>query len=136
MGDIENPLLSPLLRTTDPGTTMLMQQKLRAAEEEVKAAAVHRQYDRNSLSQMQILLQAGGGPILIFGPFGSTLPRYCKIIGPPLSRRFFLRFWKEEKEYRDQVDALDEIDIMKVHTVQADLQRNNVFTIGYFDNLR
>jgi len=131
--DLEDPLTESLLTGKDPETVMLMQQKLIMAEEEVKN---HDRRCRESMSEMEVLMQAGGGPVETFGSFGSTTRRYCGVMGPPLSRRFFLGIWKDQQEYEGHVDAQQEIDVLKIHSVQADPGRSDVFVISYFDQHR
>eukprot|EP00401_Gymnodinium_catenatum_P018194 CAMPEP_0117521036 /NCGR_PEP_ID=MMETSP0784-20121206/33476_1 /TAXON_ID=39447 /ORGANISM="" /LENGTH=283 /DNA_ID=CAMNT_0005317047 /DNA_START=180 /DNA_END=1031 /DNA_ORIENTATION=+ len=115
-----------MISSHDPETAMLLQQKLDQASERVAA--------HDHVTDLEILSAAIEGPVDVFGKLGATTRKYMAAMGPPFSRRYCLGLWKDKSSYEEHQNAQLEIDILKVHSVQADPHRPDVFIVSYFNN--
>lgn len=74
------------------------------------------------------------GPVEVFGTWGKTTPGYIGIDGSPLSQRFILGVWADEQEYESRLDGQKEIDILRIDSVEVDMQRLDVFIVSFLDH--
>jgi hypothetical protein len=88
------------------------------------------------MSDLELLVEASSGPVEIFEGLGKTSNVYFGIYGPPHSKRWRFGIWSSKKEFTAKRPALQEVDIMKIQSVQADLTRHHVFVVNYFDASR
>eukprot|EP00927_Polykrikos_kofoidii_P010166 TRINITY_DN142_c0_g1_i2.p1 TRINITY_DN142_c0_g1~~TRINITY_DN142_c0_g1_i2.p1 ORF type:complete len:357 (-),score=66.99 TRINITY_DN142_c0_g1_i2:104-1174(-) len=127
-----------LLSGTNPETAFLMRDKLAAAKEEI----LHKSPRNAGMStELEVLMQACSGPIDVFEETGAASRVAIAVMGPPFSRRFFLGMWQRQRDMeayqkvsedgKAKVDAWREIDLLKIHGVQEDPDRSEVFVISY-----
>lgn len=89
-----------------------------------------------SLSEMEVLKTACAGPLEIFEGMGETQSTYMAVLGPPYSRRWALGLWKDQSDYEAKKHSVQEVDVMKIRSVQADPKRHHIFNINFFDENR
>lgn len=116
-----------LLANMNSDVDILVQQHLKKAKREGGAR------EGEIISEMAVLKQACAGPLEIFGRLGMTQNVYVSVLGPPVSRRWFLGIWKDKRDFDLKKQAMQEIDLMRIESVQGDPTRNHVFVINGFD---
>merc|ERR1719310_1305131 len=57
-------------------------------------------------------------------------------MGPPVSRRWALAIWKSKHDFENKKRASQEMELLKIQSVQPDPTRNHVFVINYYDDSR
>lgn len=124
--DLEKGLLTDLNSDVD----ILVRQQLKKANSEALADG------EDDLSEMEILKKACAGPLELFEGLGKTHNVYAAVVGPPQSRRWALGIWRTQKDYDNGKHPMQEIDLLKVETVQGDPTRHHVFVINCFDKSR
>jgi hypothetical protein len=107
----------------------LVQQEMRKAKGELSQDA-HGQHD---FSPLDVQKKACAGPLEIFERLGKTKNVYAAVIGPPVSKHWILGLWNEQKDYESHQTAIEQIDVLRIQSVQADPIRNHVFRIYFFD---
>jgi hypothetical protein len=125
-----------LLSGTNPETAFLMRDKLAAAKEEILQKSPR---NAGMSTDLEVLMQACSGPIDVFAGCGAASRVAMGVMGPPLSRRFFIGMWQRQRDMeayqirdgKEKVDAWREIDLLKIHGVQEDPDRSEVFVISY-----
>eukprot|EP00929_Paragymnodinium_shiwhaense_P009837 TRINITY_DN114193_c0_g1_i1.p1 TRINITY_DN114193_c0_g1~~TRINITY_DN114193_c0_g1_i1.p1 ORF type:complete len:354 (+),score=100.64 TRINITY_DN114193_c0_g1_i1:151-1212(+) len=118
----------------DPETVFLMKQQLIQAEQEVSSKQGAKA--RESMHDLEVLMQACAGPVQVFGSFGGTDQRYVGVMGPPNSRRFVIGIWKSQQHFEELGKEVLEVEILKIFSAQADPSRPDVFVVSYFDRDR
>merc|ERR1740117_1106119 len=144
--DEENPLLGGEDSACDVETAFLMKKHLSAAQHVVSTnpsgtginqsmRGAISESNQGDLEVLDVLVQAACGPVELFQGFGGATKMYLSIIGPPVSRRFLIGLWKTQAEVTSGVAPENEVEVLKVVSVQADPGRSDVFVISYVDNL-
>jgi len=88
------------------------------------------------LSELEVLKQSCSGPLERFEGLGTTTSIWVAVLGPPTSRRWVMGIWSEKQDYDQKKHALQEIDLLRVQSVQADPTRHHVFVLNYYDESR
>lgn len=112
---------------------ILVRQQLKKAKLEAVQAGLAGEDD---LSEMNILKQASAGPLELFEGLGKTATVYAAVLGPPQSRRYVLGIWNNQKDYENGKKALQEIDLLKIESIQGDPTRLHVFVVNCYDASR
>lgn len=121
----------------DPHTAYLLKRQFFLAEQQVGDRSEAGPWPRDGAQQeIEVLKQACTGPLEMFGNFGNTEKRHAGVLGPPLSRRWVLAFWKDLEDFERKKEACAEIDMLRIHGVQGDPSRADVFVISYYDDKR
>jgi len=89
-----------------------------------------------TLSEMQVLQQACAGPLELFEGLGKTSNVWVSILGPPNARRWVLGIWSDKHDFDMKRHAIQEIDLLRIQSVQADPTRHHVFVLNYYDESR
>jgi len=129
--DAELGLISGVSSDTD----ILVRQQLLKAKEVGKANAAGKSVEGEP-SEMDVLKEACCGPLEIFEGLGKTSSVYVAIVGPPVSRRYMLGIWDNKHDFDAKKRAIEEVDLLKIQSVQADPTRHHVFVVNYFDESR
>jgi len=87
-------------------------------------------------SELGVLKQACQGPLERFEGLGNTSNLWVSVLGPPTSRRWVIGFWSDREAFVAGKEPLEEIDLLKLKTVQADPARHHVFFLQYYDENR
>lgn len=91
-------------------------------------------------SELGLLMSACEGPLEIFGAqwakLGAHSLVYVGVLGPPASRRFVLGLWDDKYSFEARKHARQEVDLLRVESVQSDPIRNHVFVVAYYDENR
>lgn len=134
IGDQDAEAAHPLLGGKDSDTAWLMARQLRKAEAEVQLMG--REMRRESLTEIEVLMQACRGPLELFGNFGDASRKFVGVVGPPKTRRFLLCIWNEFEESSHRGNPMREIDLMRIRSVQVDPHRDIIFVVTYVDEHR
>lgn len=113
---------------------ILVRQQLLKAKEVGKANNSGKSDE--DLSEMEVLKEACCGPLEIFEGLGKTSSVHVAIVGPPTSRRYVLGIWDDKHDFESKRKAIEEVDLLKIQSVQADPTRHHVFVVNYFDEGR
>lgn len=108
---------------------ILVRQQLRKAKEEGKDLD-------GGLSEMEVLKHACAGPLERFEGLGKTHGVYVGVIGPPTSRHWVLGIWLNKADFESKDPPIEQVDLLKIQSVQADPERLHVFVVNYFDSHR
>jgi len=113
------------------GTSLdvLMQQQFAKARAEGKESGA-------DLSQMSVLRQVCSGPLELFEGLGKTTNVWVAVLGPPTCRRWVLGIWADKRDADAKKRPIQEVDLLKVQSIQADPDRHHVFVINCFDETR
>jgi hypothetical protein len=122
--DEESVLLSGVSTEVD----IFMRQQKHKAEQEGRADA--------GMSEIDLLKDGCSGPLELFEGLGKTANVYAAVLGPPVSRRWALGIWSDKHKYDAKSKAIQEVDLLKVKSVQADPSRHHVFVVNYVDESR
>jgi len=128
--DAERGLLTGV-RTCGTDVDILVRQQLQKAKQEGVAA-----HGEDKLTEMEVLKEACAGPLELFEGLGKTNNVYVAVLGPPETRRWVFGIWKDKKDFFAKKPAHQEIDMLKIETVQGDPSRHHVFVINCFDGSR
>lgn len=88
------------------------------------------------LSEIEVLKQACSGPLELLQSLGNAAGVWVAVVGPPTSRRWFLGIWRDKQTYDEKKGAVQEIDLLRIQCVQANLSLQHVFEICYYDESR
>lgn len=88
------------------------------------------------LSEMEVLKQSCAGPLELFEGLGTTTNIWVAVQGPPTSRKWMLGIWSDRHSFDSKKAAFQEVDLLKIQSVQADPIRNHIFVINYYDESR
>lgn len=124
--DCEAGLLTGMSTDVD----ILVRQQLHKAKQEGQA------HGDTQLTEMEVLKEAASGPLEVFEGLGQTHNVYVGVLGPPESRRWVFGVWKSKQDFLARKPAAQEIDLLKIETVQGDPTRHHVFVINCFDGSR
>jgi len=126
--DIETGLLAG--SDLDHETNWLIRQQLQKAK-------IHCDLGKDGeMSDLEVLMQSCSGPLDLFQGLGNADTVYAAIVGPPHQRKYVLGLWASEREFEIKAKPLQEVDMLRIRSVQADPARANVFLISYFDKDR
>jgi len=129
-GDEETGLLAGMSSDVD----ILVRQQLAKAKQE--GHHIGEGHEGEPLSEMEVLMQACAGPLELFEGLGKTHNVYVAVSGPPHSKRWILGIWNDKKEYDAKRTPKQEVELLKIETVQGDPTRHHVFVINCFDESR
>jgi len=87
-------------------------------------------------SELQILAQATAGPLELFEGMGNTRRVFVAVLGPPHQKKFTLNYWVSKSDFDKKNESEDEIDLLKIKSIQPDPERSNVFAVNYVDSNR
>merc|ERR1719215_944552 len=124
-GDPETGLLSD---SRAPDIDFLVRQQLRKAKTNIGS--------KKNVSELDVLKDACAGPLEIFEGLGDTVQVYVAVIGTPISRRWILGVWNDQEDYIAKRQPRQEIDLMRIQSIQADPMRNHVFVVHCLDETR
>jgi len=82
-------------------------------------------------SSLELLVMACAGPLEKFGSWGAKELIYVAIRGPPESRKYSLSLYANEKDHANGKKPFDQIEILKILSVQPDPDRPEVFIIHF-----
>mmetsp|Transcript_6423 Transcript_6423/g.14050 ORF Transcript_6423/g.14050 Transcript_6423/m.14050 type:complete len:344 (+) Transcript_6423:148-1179(+) len=88
------------------------------------------------MTEIETLREAGSGHAELFRGISKTESVYLAILGPPISRRWTLGLWSDEKDFQSRRSGMLEVDMLKIQSIQPDSVRNKVFIVNYFDDSR
>lgn len=120
LGTEEEGLLSNI-QTSTPETTMLLREQLQRAQPTADSMA----------SEVELLMRGCSGPLETFGKWGSRERVYVAARGPPAHKRYTLGIWPDRNSHDKGKSLTEEIDLLKVQSVQPDPSRDEVFIISY-----
>lgn len=119
---------SNLLAGVSSEVDIFMRQQLQKAQQEGKT--------EKEVSELSLLKEGCAGPLELFEGLGKTTNVYAAIIGPPTSRRWALGIWSDKPKCDAKSRAIQEVELLKIQSVQADPSRHHVFVINYVDDSR
>jgi len=90
----------------------------------------------DEMDDVEVLMQSCSGPLDLFQGLGNADTVHAAIVGPPHQRKYVLGLWASEREFEIKAKPLQEVEILRIRSVQADPARANVFVISYFDKDR
>jgi len=124
--DPERGLISS---TTRSDVSILVRQQLKKAQ--MKPG-------KEGASQMDVLKEACSGPLESFegSRLGQTQAVYVAVVGPPISRRWVMGIWRDQRDFLEKKRAIKEVPLLKIQSIQADQKRNHVFVVNFFDDAR
>lgn len=111
-----------------PDIDFLVRQQLRKAKANIGS--------KKHVSELDVLKDACAGPLEIFEGLGDTVQVYVAVIGTPISRRWILGVWNDQEDYNVKKQPRQEIDLMRIQSIQADPMRNHVFVVHCLDETR
>lgn len=85
------------------------------------------------LSEFDVLKQACAGPLELFTSLGKTSNVYVSVIN---AKRLLLGIWDEKRKFDAGKRPMQEVDLLRIQSVQSDPSRIHVFVINYFDESR
>jgi len=88
------------------------------------------------LSEMDVLKEACAGPLELFEGLGKTSNVWVSVLGPPKARRWVLGIYADKHDFDMKRKPVQEIDLLRVESVQADHTRHHVFVLNYYDESR
>lgn len=86
--------------------------------------------------ELDILMTACAGPLELFQGLGQTRSVWVSVVGPPFSRRWVMGIWDHKHDFDAKKRPIQEIDLLRIQSVQADLARHHVFVLTHFDETR
>lgn len=124
--DPERGLLSSSARSD---VSILVRQQLKKAQ--MKPG-------KEGASEMDVLKEACAGPLENFEGtrLGQTQAVYVAVVGPPISRRWVMGLWRTQHDYAERKQAITEVPLLKIQSIQADQKRQHVFVVNFFDDAR
>lgn len=88
------------------------------------------------MSETQVLAQACNGPLDMFSGMGNAETIYASVVGPPHQKKYSFNVWPTKQAMDKKQAPAEEVDLLKVKSIQGDPARGNVFTVNYFDSNR
>jgi hypothetical protein len=119
---------SNILTGVSTEVDIFMRQQLQKAQQQGTA--------ETGMSEIDMLKDGCAGPLELFEGLGKTTNVYAAIIGPPTSRRWALGIWNDKHRFDAKSRAIQEVELLKVQSVQADPSRHHVFLLNYVDESR
>jgi len=104
--------------------------------EQLKKAKRGATSGQETVSELDVLKEACSGPLECFEGLGYSQKVYVAVIGPPISRRWGLGIWSDKDDYLACHPPNQEVDLLKVQSIQADPTRNHVFVLHSYDARR
>jgi len=130
--DMESGLMSGISGAgMNSDVDILVRQQLRKARD---ARRTTNEGEQEGVSEMEVLKNACAGPLEVFERLGNTRDVHVAVLGPPSSRRWVLGIWHDKRDFEAKRSPSQEIDLLKVQSVQADPSRHHVFMITYHDS--
>jgi hypothetical protein len=90
----------------------------------------------SAFAEIEALKQGCTGPLQIFEGLGGHSNVYVTVLGPPQSRRWVFGIWGTKQEFDTGKEALIEVDLMKVQSIQHDPGRKKNFVISHMIDRR
>lgn len=87
-------------------------------------------------SETQMLAQACAGSLDMFQGIGNAETCYVAVVGPPAQKKYTFGVWANHSAFERKSSPEEEVDLLKVKSIQGDPARSNVFTVNYFDSNR
>mmetsp|Transcript_14172 Transcript_14172/g.27532 ORF Transcript_14172/g.27532 Transcript_14172/m.27532 type:complete len:350 (+) Transcript_14172:93-1142(+) len=84
-------------------------------------------------SEISLLAKGCFGPLEQFGSWGAKHAIYVGVIGPPRRKKFSLHIWDSERDYQQDKQPKDCIELLKVTGIAPDPKRADVFLINYLN---
>lgn len=143
-GDQEKSLLSDMNLSKE--SEMLLQQALHRNAAQSGASLMKRGSMSNldaasasnepakPLSALQTLVQGLKGNLDMFGTLGKSSRVWVEIQGPPLMKKYQLCIFPDSKESSRSTKPSQEVDVLKILSVQEDPGRSDVFIVNYMTN--
>mmetsp|Transcript_85978 Transcript_85978/g.157580 ORF Transcript_85978/g.157580 Transcript_85978/m.157580 type:complete len:380 (-) Transcript_85978:105-1244(-) len=119
--DMEQGLLSDCLTKKSDVNFLLQQQFLKCGE---------------GLSEAEVLKKSSAGPLELLESMGNSKGVWVAVLGPPSSSRWMLSIWNNKHDYDNKKSAIQEVDLLRIQSVQADSTLQHVFEISYYDESR
>lgn len=119
----EEGLLASVMTSASPATNMLLRDQL---QKEVSRS----QEDGRPLSELELLARSCAGRLELFGDWGKIVSVFVAVLGPPQQKKHVLGVWEDQLQYQKGVRPKNEIDLMKVLSVQPDPARPEVFLVN------
>jgi len=95
------------------------------------AAAAVGETEMKQLSELDIFCRGCAGALQLFGSWGSEEEVYMAILCPPDRKKHTIGLWNSERERESGKMPKQEIDLLKVQSVQPDAGRSDVFLLNY-----
>jgi len=128
LGTEEEGLLSNI-HTATPETTMMLREQLHKVQPRYDAASPAGAPP--SLSEVELLMRGCCGPLETFGKWGGREQVFVAARGPPAHKRYTLGVWSDRSAHEKGKPLKEEIDLLKVQSVQPDPSRDEVFIVSY-----
>jgi len=87
-------------------------------------------------NEAQMVAQACAGGLDMFRGMGNADSVHVAVVGPPLQKKYTFCVWESLSHFEKQQKAQEEVDLLRIRSVQADPGRSNVFHINYVDSNR
>jgi len=101
--------------------------------QQLKKAQMH---GRQGASSLDVLKDACAGPLDLFQGLAATQTVYVAATGPPISRRWVLGIWRDQRAFEERSYPVQEVGLLKIQSIQADKKRKHIFFITFFDQSR
>lgn len=88
------------------------------------------------LSEAEVLKKSSAGPLELLESMGNSKGVWVAVHGPPSSKRWTLSIWKDKHDCDNKKCAIQEVDLLRIQSVQADSTLQHVFEISYYDESR
>lgn len=126
---VANSADDPEVGTGTSRTSILVQQQLK----KVSIAA-----GKHGAFSMDVLKQSCAGPLELFDTSGLGKKRtvYVAVTGTPMSRRWILGIWRDERAFAEGRNPVQEVGLLKIQSIQADPNRSHIFVMNFFDQVR
>lgn len=135
--DEEEALLTNITEGASTETTLLLQDHLKQMKSQTsmeKKEEGGSATEMKPLSELDILAKGCSGALQKFGSWGRTDDVYLSVLCPPERKKHTLGLWKNESDCEFRKDPQDEIDLLKVLSVQPDAGRTDVFLLNYVNS--
>jgi hypothetical protein len=90
----------------------------------------------STFAEIEALKQGCTGPLQIFEGLGGHSNVHVTVLGPPDSRKWMFAIYKNKEEMDNGRQALIEVDLMRVQSVQHDPARKQIFVISHMIDRR
>jgi len=86
---------------------------------------------QEQMSEVTLLGASLRGPLELHGPWDRKRVCYVAIMGPPERKKHCIGIWQDARAYEDRRKPQEEIDLLKILSVQPDPAKLEVFFIIY-----